>query len=609
MTLHTPVVCTNDAAVAEKALARGWRVINSHPDNPKVIQLTGNPVLCGIPQARMSIEAGSLDAESTPVWNYVLNWLQLHVTRPILIVSPNDWLTELAMWATASRHWPIGVLVAEQPVLTPQAISLMTAADGFFFPHAEVGVEFTNGWPAPVREFGATPLVEIPTLSTVPHRKHDDDTTRVLLVAYYGGPSPTVGVQRVNYWFEQLEELTDGDITVDYAVATPWPDPPEHVHRVPDRWLYNVTTNGTPAGPVIAALVKDNASRAYPYRRQVAGYWNWALERYFEERDDEFDVVILSGNPYPYFDFANYARRRWHARVILDYRDPFVGNPRHTWQPAAKDDASNLEAGWNLNADVVTVVNQGCADVTVLGSPDTRIEIVPNGFDERVPVPPHVDGEAGSPVRFSHAGQIYRITPPDRLLQAIAGTDAEFHQIGAPVSDDFGATVVHHPRVPRERALELLSYTDCGVTFVGDSGIETPTKMFDYLALGLDVLILHREVVEGTAMAAMLDGVEGIHWVHDDVESVREFLANYRPRRHMDPRRSEPFTRRATTLKLAALIRELGDHSFHPPAITSGCAPIREVCGVQRAPQLEGEPLGTFRSYLCEHVLVVVRES
>lgn len=572
MTLYSPVVFTNDPAVEADALARGWRVVSRHPQNPSVIRLTGNPVLCGIPQPTMSIEAGSLDAESTPVWNYVLNWLQLHVGHALPVVAPNDWLTELALWAAATRGWPLGVLITEQPVLTPQAISLMTAADGFYFPDADVGQSFSRSWPAPAEVLPAEHVIDIAAPRRVTNRKALEGVTRVLLVAYYGGPSPTVGVQRVNYWFEQLELLSDGEVTVDYAVATPWPKAPEYVHRVKDFWLYNLTEGVEPRSDVTTALVEENAERAYPYTRQTAGYWTWALERYFEPRDDEFDVVILSGNPYPYFDFANFAQRRWHARVILDYRDPFVGNPRHQWQPDAEADARYLEAGWNLTADAVTVVNQGCADVTVRGSEDTRIEIVPNGFDERVPLPVHAERQAGSPVRFSHAGQIYRITPPDKLLEAMAGIDMEFHQIGAAVDGDFGANVVHHPRVPREEALRILSTTDCGVTFLGDSGIETPTKMFDYLALGLDILVLHRGA-EGTAMAAMLDGVEGVHWVRDEVESIREFLAGYEPRRHPDPARAEPFTRRASALKLLDLIRELGDHSFDPGELSPSHVP------------------------------------
>lgn len=95
---------------------------------------------------------------------------------------------------------------------------------------------------------------------------------------------------------------------------------------------------------------------------------------------------------------------------------------------------------------------------------------------------------------------------------------------------------------------------------------------FDYLALGLDILVLHRGA-DGTAMAAMLDGVEGVHWVRDEVESIREFLAGYEPRRHPDPARAEPFTRRASALKLLDLIRELGDHSFDPGELSPSHVP------------------------------------
>jgi len=71
VTLYSPVVFSDDEDVAADALARGWHVV-SHV-NENVVRVTGNTVLCGLPQPRFSIAGGSLDAASTPVWRYVLN--------------------------------------------------------------------------------------------------------------------------------------------------------------------------------------------------------------------------------------------------------------------------------------------------------------------------------------------------------------------------------------------------------------------------------------------------------------------------------------------------------------------------------------------------------
>lgn len=60
----------------------------------------------------------------------------------------------------------------------------------------------------------------------------------------------------------------------------------------------------------------------------------------------------------------------------------------------------------------------------------------------------------------------------------------------------------------------------------------------------------------------MLDGVEGVHWVHDDEESIGRFLDGYTPQRHDDPDRARRFSRESTSRILLDLITELGDHSF-----------------------------------------------
>ena len=109
--LHTPVVVFEDQEIRSEALRRGWRVVTRHPANPQVLMLSGCGTPCGIPQPTMSIFHGSLDPESLPVWRYVLNWLTRFVHNPLLVVQADDYLTDLALWASATRNWPIGAIV------------------------------------------------------------------------------------------------------------------------------------------------------------------------------------------------------------------------------------------------------------------------------------------------------------------------------------------------------------------------------------------------------------------------------------------------------------------------------------------------------------------
>ncbi|MGO1385309.1 MAG: hypothetical protein ACTHU1_11065 [Arachnia sp.] len=565
MTLYTPVVFSDDPVVQAAARSRHWRVVERVPGSPHVLRMAGVSDLCAIPQPRMSIADGSLDDESAPIWTYALNWLERFVHRPMPVVAANDYATELALWAAASRGWPFGALInGAAPANTQQAVSLFTAADGFFIPDQDLATKFRSSWPAPVRMIPQEPLTEVVTPLPVQSTRRESGVTRLLLVGYYAGPCPTVGVQRINYWFEQFETLSKGRVTADLVLATPWPDAPPRVHSVRDFGPANLACKQGPLPPAAKALFESSSRLAYPIVKQVAGLWSRRLEEYFNQRDDEYDVVIISGNPFPPFEFARYAEQRWYARTILDYRDPFSLSPRIRLSPEAAHDAEDIERGWNIGASVVTVVNDACAEFVVRGGPDHRIVVIPNGYDERVQIPTRPKERAPGPVRLGHAGQIFPITPPDPLLRALSRIGGEFHHIGLPLTTDTSANVINHGRMTRERVLKSLKNMDCGVAYITESGIETPTKVFDYLAAGLDLLLLYRGQRKDTALASMLTGVNGVYWVLDEEEEIADWLRKYEPARHTDTSRAQPFSRRASTECLIELVLELGDHTFYP---------------------------------------------
>lgn len=563
MKFHTPVVFSDDPAITELARSRGWKVILRDGQLLRIAGLDPKQTLA-MPEPSLRIERGSLEGSKQPLWANVLNWLAKHVHRPLLVVEPNGYAMDLALWAAASRKWKVGVWLDDQfPISSPGAIALLTAASGFVFAEPEHLDAFTSRWPVAIRELPDTPLVPLPELPAPPSRQRADGVTRVLLVGYYSGPAATVGVQRINYWFEQLEELSQGRVSVDLVTATQWPELPERVHVVPDLGAAALTEGTGMLEPWAVQTLAGYRECAYSPSAHVAGYWTWALERYFEARDDHYDVVVLSGNPFAYFDFSHYAKRRWFARTVVDYRDPFALNPRASLSEEARADAIESERGWNMAADVVTTVNDVTARLVVPAGPQQRIVVVPNGFDERSTMAPERSPhEEGAPVRLGHAGQVFAQTPIAPLLRALAGQDAELHHMGLPLPETHGANVINHGRVDRDTVLATLTGMDAGVAYVTASGIETPTKVFDYLLAGLDIVLLHHATVEESALHPMLSGVAGVYWVHDDEESIGAFLAGYRPQRHDDPERASRFSRASTTRVLLGLIEELGDHRF-----------------------------------------------
>ncbi|MGO1489010.1 MAG: hypothetical protein ACTHWA_10730 [Arachnia sp.] len=558
MTLHTPVVITNEDAVATAARSRGWPVVHIDGD---ALQMTGVRQTIPLPEPSMKIESGSLSGPHVAGWKLVLDWLEKHLHRPMLVVQPNGWAQDLALWSASSRSWPVAAWIhGHAPVVAAAgAAALIATAQGVLFLDESVKDRFVASWPTTVSELANTPLINADDPVDPPPSVRIDRLTRVLLVAYYAGENPTVGVQRPTYWFDMLEELSGGDITVHLATAAPWPHPSGRVHHVPDLGPATLAPGRGTIETWATSAFAHAQKAAYAPTRHVGGYWQVALERYFAGRDDHYDVVIVTGNPFEYFGFAAWAQDHWYARTILDYRDPFALNPRRSFTDASRAEAIDCEKGWNLAADVVLVVHDMNRGTVVPSGPDGRVEVVGNGWDERTPLPDASSARQPGPLRVGHAGQFFAMTPPVHLLKALMEHEGQLHHMGRPLEDTHGASVRQYGRLPRAEVLERLTALDLGVAWITSGGAEMPTKVFDYLVAGLDVLVLSQGEPAGSALHDLMIGVNGVHFVRDNEEAISRFLTDFTPGRH-SPDRAEPFSRRASTKDLVSLLRDL-----HPP--------------------------------------------
>jgi len=556
MTLHTPVVFTDDESVAAAARSRHWPVVHRAGET---LHLTGVGQIIPLPEHSMKIDAGSLSGPHVVGWTYVLDWLDKHLHRPMMVVQPNGWAQDLALWSASSRGWPLAAWIhGEKPVVTAAAaVALVGAAKGVLFLDDDVRQRFIASWSSTVTDLPNATLVDVKAPAAPTPSVKKDGLIRVLLVAYYAGDNPTVGVQRPTYWFEMLEELSGGDIIVDLATAAPWQNATGRVHNVPDLGPATLALGRGAIETWATAAFTHAADEAYAPTRHVGGYWHVALEQYFAARDDHYDVVIITGNPIEYFGFAAWAQGHWYARTLLDYRDPFALNPRRSFTEESQAQAIYWEKGWNMAADVVTIVHEMNRGTVVASGPDARIEVVRDGWDERTPLPDSAEGREPGPIRLGHAGQFFTVTPPNQLLKALAGHGGELHHMGRPVQKTYGASVSQYGHLPRAAVLERLASLDLGVAWITSGGAEIPTKVFDYLVAGLDVMVLSQGDPAGSALHDLLFEVEGVHFIEDDERAITQFLADFDPVRH-SPSRAEPFSRRASTLDLVSLVRELG---------------------------------------------------
>ena len=386
-----------------------------------------------------------------------------------------------------------------------------------------------------------------------------DAPIRVLIAAYFSGPCRTVGVQRPNYWFEELNAVSDGSIEPHIVSTTGWGGDVDNVHVVPD---FNVAVLLDADGtyPDWSAEFVATEQRDAKSFNTLSYYWRYALERYFDASRDHFDVVIISGNPFSCFDFAAYAKRRWHARVILDYRDPFGNNPRFQYTDEARDRTRYAERGYNFQADVISVVNDYCVGL-VEGGSEAEIINIPNGFDERILESVQSIELPADKINIVHAGSFTHDRSPQHILAALDPERHAFHHVGNIAGVDPKLLerhqVVQHGRRPYNEALGVIGGADLGLVFLSEQNFETTTKLFDYLAMDIDVLLCTNGAIGSGAVADVLEGVEGVFWCRNTKEDAERFIAGYEPAVRSPSTSGERFMRRYGTRLLVEKILEL----------------------------------------------------
>lgn len=228
---------------------------------------------------------------------------------------------------------------------------------------------------------------------------------------------------------------------------------------------------------------------------------------------DDVDLILATGSPFAAFSLAKRLSERLGRPYVLDYRDPWTGNPHHADQPQPRS-AIRREASFLEGCAAVTIVSPSWGDALnrrfAVGS---KLHVVTNGYDsdEMAEVKPHDFGHCA----FVYTGIFY---PPKRTIspflaalklleESLNGNrnDWYFHYYGVDENhvrqegDRFGLSdrIVLHGRVPRREALSAVKGARLAVVITSvaeqetleDKGIVTG-KIFEAVGLATPVLLI-----------------------------------------------------------------------------------------------------------------------
>ncbi len=296
---------------------------------------------------------------------------------------------------------------------------------------------------------------------------------------------------------------------------------------------------------------------------------------------NDLDVILATGPPFGAFSLAKRLSERLGRPYILDYRDPWTGNPHAGRLPplaAIQREASVLE---------------GCAAITIV-SPSwglaldrrfgvgPKLHVVPNGYDsgEVAAIKPYDFGHCA----FVYAGIFYspkRIISPflaalKCLKDSLNETSSEwyFHYYGVhenhirEQAERFGLTdrIVLHGRVPRREALSAVKGASLAVVIVSVeeqyssemSGM-VPAKIFEAIGLGTPVLLVAPIGSDATAITAPTGLVKSFKGT--DIQGMASFLKDVVCGRAPQPQNIEAYSWTTIAKNLDAVLRGVVAHN------------------------------------------------
>jgi glycosyltransferase involved in cell wall biosynthesis len=263
---------------------------------------------------------------------------------------------------------------------------------------------------------------------------------------------------------------------------------------------------------------------------------------------NDVDVIFATGSPFTTFSLARRLSNRLGRPYVLDYRDPWTGNPHHVGRPRSRS-ATRREASLLEDCAAITIVSPswGAALDQRFGV-GSKLHVVTNGYDsdEMAAVKPHDFGHCA----FVYTGIFY---PPKRtispflaalrlLKESLHGNAKEwhFHYYGVDEehvreqADRFGLSdrIVLHGRVSRREALSAVKGASLAVVITSvadeealeDRGIVTG-KIFEAVGLATPVLLIApggsdaRTITEPTGVVKSFTGTE-IHGMAAFLEDV-----------------------------------------------------------------------------------------
>jgi glycosyltransferase involved in cell wall biosynthesis len=319
-----------------------------------------------------------------------------------------------------------------------------------------------------------------------------------------------VGAKRMSYWAQSFWAESD-QFHCDVVTATKQPENKKSVFFVAD-----------PGGSLIGKF--------------LFGYSWIAPLKDFISRSEEYDVAIISGGPFGHFQIADFIRKNFRTKVVLDFRDPLAGNSRFKNGMLKEMVKSTFERSVLKNANFVTTVNEYCRKLLSKNTDPSKIVVIENGYDERTLDSVPSSGFDDNLVHIVYAGSFYEDRNPSIFLQRlVAQKNGRFimHHVGSPSPFlkpfEGSPFIVQHGEKSYRETISIMKKCTTGLIITSGDAMESTTKIYDYIGCNLDIAVVTNGVPETGSINDVTSKVRNkTSWVKNNPESIDNFFDKYK---------------------------------------------------------------------------------
>lgn len=320
-----------------------------------------------------------------------------------------------------------------------------------------------------------------------------DSRKNILILSYFFKPFPGVGAKRTTYWFERLSEVYN---TTVFTATKQRKKDEQIIYVAPEK-----------KNSILSKIIKDEGVK-----------WINPIKKELLKNNKEYDYIIISGGPFMHMLISKFLKKKFHSRIILDFRDPFYANPRFNTNFIKDRIKLFFQNRFLKYSDEVITVNDYCAKLISFDS----INIIDNGYDDSI----KTTNNKIIKKKLISIGRLdteFNINYFNQLMSENSDYKFYYYGIDSDLFRNSNSNNLYSP-IDYKSVLDEISSSEICVLFTTGLPFESTTKIFDFLAFNKKILIITQAEPQTGSLHQITKDYPNVKWAKNNLMNISQAL-------------------------------------------------------------------------------------